>query len=169
VSARARPVSPTGWILLPAAAAFAAAFVFATPVRFAGLQLPEPVFALVPAYVWALERPSAVAPMALAGLGMGLDLLWGTPLGLWSCGLLAAYAAIFLIRPMLAGQEFWVLGGAYVAACAAAFLIGLTLVSLKAGRVPDLIGVGAQFLVTVLLYPFAWKLAERYESAEMRY
>jgi rod shape-determining protein MreD len=169
IARRARPVSPAMWILAPAAAAFAASFVLAVPLRVEGFQLPEPVFALAPAFAWAMARPSVLPPVALVVLGLALDLLWGAPLGLWAVCLMTAYAVVFFSRRILAGQDVWALWVAYAAACAAAMLTGLILVSLRAGHAPSLLGVALQFAVTVALFPFAWMLIERYEAPDMRF
>ncbi len=157
------------WIAAPMAACLAASVILAVPLRVEGLQAPEPVFALVPAFAWAIARPSILPPLALVILGLGLDLLWGGPLGLWPLCLLAAYALVFFSRRMLSGQDFLALWGAYAAACATAFVAGLSLMVLCSGEVPSLIGVGLQFLATAALFPFAWRLIERYEAADMRY
>lgn len=166
---RARPVSPTLWILAPMAASILASLLLAVPLRVAGLQLPEPVFALAPTFAWAIVRPSIWPPWALAILGVLLDLLWGTPVGLWALCLLAAYAFVFFSRRSLAGQDIWVLWAAYGAACVVALCLGFLLTWLRTGAAPDLIGVGLQFAVTAALFPFAWKLVERYESADTRF
>ena len=165
----ARPLSPMEWIGLPLIAALLASFVLAVPVRIAGLQAPEPVFALIPAFAWGLGRPSALPPFALIVLGLGLDLLWGGPLGLWPLCLLAAYALVFSARRVLAGQEFLALWGAYAVAGMAAMIVGFTLSGLRAGNAPSLVGVGLQFVVTAALYPFAWRLIERYEAQDARF
>ncbi|HEY2481095.1 MAG TPA: hypothetical protein VGI30_02705 [Caulobacteraceae bacterium] len=162
-------MSPTLWIGGPMVASMAASVVLAVPVRVAGLQAPEPVFALVPAFAWAIARPAITPPFALVILGLFLDLLWGSPLGHWPLCLLAAYALIFAARRILSGQEFLALWGAYALACAAAELTGLALASLHSGRVPGLTGAGLQFVITAALFPFAWRLIERYEAADARY
>jgi rod shape-determining protein MreD len=164
-----RSMSPAVWLGLPMAASLVASLIFALPLRVAGLQAPEPVFALVPAFAWAFARPSILPPLALVALGLALDLLWGGPQGLWPLCLLAAYALIFLARHILSGQEFAALWAAYAAACAAAMGAGVALMTLRAGHSPSLIGVGLQFLVTAALFPFAWRLIERYEAAETRF
>lgn len=169
IARRQRPVSPTLWILGPMAAVVLASLVFAVPLRVAGLQLPEPVFALAPAFAWAIVRPSVWPPIALGVLGLGLDLIWGTPLGLWAASLLTAYAAVFFSRRNLAGQDVWVLWAAYGAACAAAFLVGFLLSWVRAGDTPSLVGVGLQFALSAVLFPFAWRMVERYEAADARY
>ncbi|HEY2178700.1 MAG TPA: hypothetical protein VGH15_08980 [Caulobacteraceae bacterium] len=169
IARRRPPLSPLVWYGVPAAAALAASLILATPVRVAGLQAPEPVFALVPAFAWAMARPSIVPPLVLTGLGLALDLLWGGPLGLWPTCLLAAYALVFAARRILSGREFLGLLAWYAAACATAMMVGMVLTSLRAGRVPALLGVGEQLLITVVLFPFAWRLIERYEASETRY
>jgi rod shape-determining protein MreD len=163
------PISPLVWLGAPMAAVFAASLVLAVPLRAFDLQLPEPAFALIPAFAWAMARPSVVAPFALIVLGGGLDLLWGGPLGLWPMCLLCAYALVFCARRIVAGQDFLALWAWYAAACATAMTAGLILVSLRSGRVPGLAGVGLQFAVTAAMFPFAWRLIERYEASDQRY
>ncbi len=165
----ARPLPVAAWLGAPMLACMIAAIVFATPVRILGLQPPEPVFALAPAFAWALIRPSIWPPLALVVLGVFLDLLWGAPMGLWALCLLAAYGLIFFARGILSGQDFWVLWAWYGAACALAIVSGVGLVSLCAGRLPSLVGAGLQWLVSAALFPFAWRLIERYEDADIRF
>jgi len=161
---RTRSVSPAVWILGPAAAAFGASLVLATPLQVGGLQLPEPVFAFVPAFAWALGRPSMGAPFALVVLGVALDFLWHTPTGFWAVCLLVTYALTFFARRILGGQEVWALWGAFAVNCAAAMLVGFALTAFRAGVAPSLVGVGLQLAVSVALFPFAWRLIERYEA-----
>jgi rod shape-determining protein MreD len=164
-----RPISPPLWVAGPVAACLLAALLLAVPLRLAGLQAPEPVFALIPAFTWAVVRPSIWPPVALAVLGVGLDLIWGTPPGFWAVLLLAAYALVFFSRRSLAGQDVWILWVAYGAACALAFGLGFAIALLRTGSPPSLVGLGLQFAVTVVLFPFAWKLVERYEAADTRF
>ena len=39
--------------------------IFAIPFRVFSLQLPEPVFCMVPVFAWAVIRPSILAPFAI--------------------------------------------------------------------------------------------------------
>ena len=164
-----RPISPTVWIVGPMTAAFLASLLLAVPLRIAGWPLPEPVFALAPAFAWAIVRPSIWPPFALVILGVSLDLLWGTPMGFWAVCLLVAYALLFFLRRSLAGQDVWFLWAAYGAAAGAAFALGFLLTWIRTGQAPSLIGIALQFAVTALLFPFAWRLVERYESADTRF
>jgi rod shape-determining protein MreD len=157
------------WLGAPLLACVALDLVFATPVRIAGLQAPEPVFALVPAFAWAMARPSLSAPFALAVLGVASDLIWGDPPGFWALNLLAGYAVIFFARRIVAGQGFWALWGWYAAACAAAMLTGELLMGARAGHLPSVVGVALQWLITTALFPFAWRLGEAYEDTDTRF
>ena len=147
----------------------AASLIFALPLEMFGLRPPEPVFALVPAFAWAMIRPSILPPFALLVLGLFLDVLWGGPLGLWPLALLAAYAPVLFARAFLSAQGFWSLWGWYAAACAAALATGLVFMSFRAGLAPNLVGAAWQLLATVALFPFANRLIERYEEADTRF
>src|SRR5215472_8623119 len=156
----ARPLSPLGWLGLPALICIAATVVLATPIRIFGLALPEPVFPLALAFAWALIRPSVLPPFALLALGLFLDVFWGGPQGLWPLCLLAAYAAVLLVRRLVTGQDFVVMAAWYALASAVAFGVGYGLISLDSGSPPSLTALGWQYIWTVALFPFAWRLIE---------
>jgi len=157
------------WLLTPAAMSMAAALLLALPLKIYGLQLPEPVFAMAPAFAWALIRPSMLPPFVLTGLGLFQDILWGGPLGFWPICLLALYGLAFSARRVLSSEGFWVLGAGYATFSLAAFAVALGLALLASGEVASLIGVGLQFLVTLALFPLAWLLIERFEDADVRF
>jgi rod shape-determining protein MreD len=165
----ARPLNPLFWLGVPMLICVAASVVLAVPIRVWGLQLPEPVFGLAPAFAWAMIRPSILPPFALMLLGLFMDALWGGPSGLWPACLLAAYAPVLMLRSVLMAQSFVVMWGWYILACALAFGVGVYLVTLDSGDMPNLFAVGWQFLVTGALYPFAHRLIERYEDADVRF
>ena len=156
------------WILGPSVVSIAGTLIFATPVRLFNLALPEPVFPLVAAFVWAALRPSVVAPLALVGLGLYLDVVWGGPLGLWPMCLIAAHTVALSVRRLLSGEDFFVLWIWYGVACLAAFAVGLIALRVSVGDWPNLIGTALQAVVTIALFPLAWWLIERYPTDEGR-
>ncbi len=156
------------WILGPAVVCAGATVLFAAPIRVLGVALPEPVFPLVAAYVWAVLRPSVAAPFALAGLGLFLDLVWGGPVGLWPICLIAAHVLALSVRRLLSGEDFVVLWVWYAIACAVAFGVGVVSMRAASGIWPTLTGVALQAAVTVALFPLAWTLIERYHTDEAR-
>ena len=165
----ARPMNPVGWLGLPLLAAVVMTVLFATPIRFFGLALPEPVFPLALAFAWALIRPSVLPPFALLLLGLFLDVFWGGPQGLWPLCLLAAYASVLAVRRQITGHEFLVVALWYAASTAVAFGVGFVLMSMAAGQAPSLFALGWQYLATLILFPFAHRLIERYEDADVRF
>lgn len=165
----AQGLNPWVWIGLPALQVLAATLVFAMPLRVFGLQLPEPVFAMVPAFAWAAIRPSVIAPFAVLMLGLSLDLLWGGPMGLWSLCLLLTYGLALAGRNMMAGQGHVALFVWYAGLAALSFGLGWLVTALSVGAAPTLIGLALQYLATVALYPLAQRLIDLFEDADVRF
>ena len=164
-----RVVGPQHWIFIPALIALAATIVFATPVRFFGLPLPEPIFPMVLAFAWPLIRPSIIAPLALLLCGLFLDLLWGSPMGLWSLMMLAVYGVVLFARSFIVGQDTLFLFGWYAGSVSCAWFAAWLFVSLDIGVMPNLIGGLLQLIVTIALFPFAKHLMDRFDDGEVRF
>jgi rod shape-determining protein MreD len=159
----------TRWLGAPFIAVILVTLVFAVPVRLFGLRLPEPVFAFVPAFAWAVIRPSFLGPVLLLVLGLFLDLLWNSSLGLWPISLILAYAFVLPARPLMAGQGRLVMWAWYAAACAIGFGIAYLLTMFDVLSTPNLISALFQYLVTVALYPLAHILIQQFEDADVRF
>jgi rod shape-determining protein MreD len=164
-----QPLSPLEWLVPPAVASVVATILLALPIKVFGLQLPEPVFAMAPAFAWAVIRPSILPPFVLAGLGLFQDMLWGGPLGFWPLCLLTLYGLTFSVRRVLGSEGFWALGAWFAAICAVSFAMGLLLTALVSGQAPSLLGLALQFVVTIALFPLAWLFIERFEDADVRF
>jgi rod shape-determining protein MreD len=165
----ARPLNPWRWLIAPALLCILAAMIFAIPIRVFGQQLPEPVFPMICAFSWAVIRPSILAPIVLLIMGVLLDIFWGTPMGLWALSLLVAYAGSLAVRNMMTGQSRPMMWAWYAGFCAVAMLSGYLFTVLDAKTLPSLIAVFWQFLATSLLYPFAHRLIDRFEDADVRF
>ena len=167
--AAARPLSWWRWLGAPMLLCVAATVVFAAPLRIVGLQAPEPVFPMVMAFAWPVIRPSVLAPFCLMAMGLFLDIFWGGPMGLWALSLLIAYGVVLTARSALVGQSqamllFWY-GATAALALGAAFLVTMMDVHAK----PSLVAIGWQFLATLVLYPLAYRLIDRFEDADVRF
>ncbi|MDO8409804.1 MAG: hypothetical protein Q7S93_07060, partial [Phenylobacterium sp.] len=139
------------------------------PVRVFGWGLPEPVFCMVPAFAWAVIRPSMLAPFGVLFLGLFLDLFWGGPIGLWALSLLVAYGAVLGARSMMVGQSRPMMWAWFAVACAVAELVAFLITQLTARATPNFLAVMWQFLATILLYPFAHRLIDRFDDADVRF
>jgi rod shape-determining protein MreD len=157
------------WIVYPSLAAIAATVVLATPAELFGLKLPEPVLPLILAFAWPLIRPSMVAPAVLFGLGLFLDLFWGGRLGMWPLCLLAVYGAVLVSRIFLAGQETRVLFVWYAVCTAMAFLVAYGIVGMDAGNAPSLLSLLGQMIPTLLLFPIADWMIQRFDDGDVRF
>jgi rod shape-determining protein MreD len=164
-----QPLSPWQWLVIPMLLCIVATVIFAVPLRIAGLRAPEPVFPVILAFAWAMIRPSMMAPFFLLLLGVFLDAFWGGPMGLWPVSLLVPYGAVLSARTLLVGQSQLMLGFWYGATVGLAMGAGFLLTALDAHATPSLVAVGWQMLATVLLYPFAYGLIDRFEDADVRF
>ncbi len=168
-NSNAQPLAPWRWLGVPMVQVMAITFLFALPVRFWGVGLPEPVFALPVVFAWAVIRPSMLAPIGVMLMGLYLDVLWGSPIGLWAVCLLLPYGLVLGGRAMLAGQGRLIMWAWYAAATGLALGAGYLFTTLDAQNAPNAVSVGWQFLATVALYPLADLLIDRFEDADVRF
>ena len=162
-------LDPIRWMGVPMAACILGTLLFAAPIRVFGLRLPEPVFAMVPVFAWAVLRPSMLAPICLLILGLVDDLVWGGRLGLWGLGLLVAYGFVLITRNMMTGQSrlmMWVWWAATLTVGMGAVYLAVRMIDDNA---PDPLAVALQWLPTFLLYPLADRLIDRFEDADPRF
>jgi rod shape-determining protein MreD len=164
-----RHLSPWGWIWFPLLTCVLASMVVSTPLRVFGLRLPEPIFALVPAFAWAVIRPSILPPFLLLALGLFLDLIRGGQLGLWPAALILGYAFVLATRPLMSGQSRPIMWGWFAVTCIVAIGAAFLLTMLDALVTPNPVATFWQLLATVLLYPFAHRLIARFEDADVRF
>lgn len=162
-------LDPVRWMGVPMAACMLGTLLFSAPIRVFGLRPPEPVFAMVPVFAWAVLRPSILAPLCLLILGLFDDFVWGGRLGLWSLGLLVAYGFVLVTRNMMSGQSrlmMWVWWAASLTMGMGSIYLAVRFLT---GNSPSPLAVAGQWLPTVLLYPLADRLIGRFEDADPRF
>lgn len=164
-----RVVGPVQWIVIPALVTVAVTILLATPVELFGLNLPEPVIPMVLAFSWPLIRPSVTAPLVLTLLGLLLDIVLYGPLGLWALALLAIYAVVLASRSFLIGQDTAVLFVWYAACCALAFLLVYLVRMIIDHNAASILALIGQVVPTLLLFPFADRMIERFEDGDVRF
>ena len=118
-----------------------------------------------------LGRAAAVDLDALrsSGLGLFLDMVWGSPAGLWSLSLIAAYVTVLVSRNMMSGQSRTMMWIWFAAACAVAIGLAYLATTWDSGVAPNLLTTLWQLLPTMMLYPFSHRLIERFEDADPRF
>lgn len=162
-------VGPVQWVVYPALAVIVLTVLLATPIRIFGLRLPEPVLPMVLAFAWPLIRPSMVGPLVLFGLGLFLDLLWGGTMGLWPICLLAVYGVVLTARNFLAGQQTAIQFLLYAGCTVLAFVLAYLIVTMTSGTAPNVWPLLAQWVQTLILFPAAFWLIERFDDGDTRF
>ena len=165
----AERLDPVRWVLIPITASLGATLLLTAPLRIHGVQLPEPIFAMIPTFAWAVLRPSILSPLCVLALGFCCDRVWGARLGLWELSLLAAFGFVLVTRSMMSGQSRTMLWAWYAAACAVAMATAYLAVVLETHSAPSLLAVAGQWLPTAILYPVADGLIGRFEDADPRF
>ena len=95
------------------------------PVSILGGQVPAPLLALMPIYLWCLVRPDLMSPAWAFLIGVLEDILSNSPPGVWGAAFIVTYALIDRQRDAFAGLSGFgaILGFATSAlvACATAY------------------------------------------------
>lgn len=162
-------LDPIRWLGGPFALCIAGTILLSIPLRVWGLRLPEPVFAFVPAFAWAVIRPSVLAPVLLLILGLFMDYFWGGSRGLWAIALILSYGFVLATRSSMTGQGRLVMWAWYAVTCAIGFIVAYLLVMLDVLSTPSLLATFLQWLVTAALYPAAHYLIQQFEDADIRF
>jgi rod shape-determining protein MreD len=149
--------------------ALAATVILGIPIRLWGFQLPEPVFPMAVVFAWGVIRPSVLAPVAIVMMGLALDAFWGGPLGLWALCLLIGYGLVLGARSMTAGQSRGALWVWYGVVTAIAFGAGFLITAMRTHDLPSLAMTAWHYLATIALYPFAYRLIDMFEDADVRF
>jgi rod shape-determining protein MreD len=164
-----RSLEPWRWLGVPMLQVLGATILFGVPIQLWGLQLPEPVFPMAVVFAWAVIRPSILAPVAIVAMGLFLDIFWGGPMGLWALCLLIAYGLVLGGRSMTAGQSRAAMWVWYAVVTAVAMGAGFLIEAMRARAMPGLVATGWQYLATIVLYPFAHRLIDMFEDADVRF
>jgi rod shape-determining protein MreD len=164
-----RSLEPWRWLGVPMLQALGATILLGIPIRLWGFQLPEPVFPMAAVFAWGVIRPSVLAPLAIVAMGLFLDIFWGGPLGLWALCMLIAYGVVLGARSMTAGQSRGALWIWYGVVTALAFAAAYLITGLRDEAMPSLLLTGWHYLATIALYPFAYRLIDMFEDADVRF
>ena len=110
-----------------------------------------------------------LAPFAAVIMGLALDVFWGSSFGLFALILVVAYGMVLGGRSMTAGQSRGAMWVWYGVVTAVAMAVGFLIVALKDRSMPSLFAVAWQYLATIILYPFAYRLIDMFEDADVRF
>lgn len=138
---------------LPAASIVAVTILLAMPGLIPAQPACRTAFVIASVYFWSLYRPASLPAPVVALLGVLLDLLGASPLGLWAVLLLLEQAAVAPMRRVLVRQSFLMVWLAFTG-----FAVAISALEWLARAVLDLAllppgPILAQGLIAILLYP----------------
>lgn len=137
----------------PAAFMFFGMLVIGVPLGMPGLAVLRPAFAMACVFFWSLYRPSSLPAPLVAGMGLLLDLLGISPLGLWAVLLLVFQGATLAARRRLILQSFLVTWAVFFGFAAVASGFAWAMQSGLGLRLLPVSPMAAQILLAGGIYP----------------
>lgn len=113
----------------------------------------KPLFLLMAIYYWTIYRPSIIPSFLLFFLGLGIDFLAGTPLGLQSFVYLVIALLVRGQRRFFFSQSFVMVWSGFALTSLLASLMVWVLYSIGNMNVPPVLPVLGQAFISALLYP----------------
>jgi rod shape-determining protein MreD len=142
--------------LVPMVTGLVGVLIANIPLSILGGLVPAPLFGLVPVYFWCLVRPDLMTPAVAFSIGFAEDILSGGPPGIWTLAFVLTYALLARQRENFAGLSglVAVLGFSAAAtfACGIAYFTVAGLNLLSGLRLPPLVPVVSELMMTVLFY-----------------
>lgn len=129
------------------------------PAHTPGYPQIAPLIPLMAVYHWAVNRPELLPAFAVFTIGLLVDTLGGTPIGVNALVFLAVYGLVAAQRRFLLGKPFWIAWLGFALTAAAAALQTWVLLSLFETTLlaPD--AIVFQYLTTLGCFPIlAWIL-----------
>jgi len=141
--------------LVPGLLSLALLLVSAVPVPIPGYRVVAPSLLLMAVYHWTIYRPTLLPPPAVFLLGLGYDILAGTPFGLSALTLLLVHTLVTTQRRFFLGKVFPIVWWGFALVAVATFLFLWIAGSVIAGGMLDPRAFAFQCLLTASLYPLA--------------
>lgn len=146
VDAASRYAFPAGFLVL-------GLFVLGLPFGIPGQAALRPVYAMACVFFWSLYRPASLPAPAVALVGLLLDLLGLSPLGLWAVLLLLLQGAVLAARRRLVPQSFFMTWAVFSAFAAAVSALAWALQAALELHLLPLLPLAAECVLAFGLYP----------------
>ncbi|HVB16552.1 MAG TPA: rod shape-determining protein MreD [Stellaceae bacterium] len=153
--------------MLPLATTLLAAFIAILPVQAPGYAALTPAFTLMAVYHWTIYRPDLLPPVGLFAVGLGQDLLAGTPVGVSALVLLVARAVVLRHRRYFINRTFAFVWTGFALLGAAAALGTWGLHCLMQLNLFDLRTPVFRTVLTIAIFPLASLALGRTQRALM--
>lgn len=145
---------------LPLLTALLLVLLSVTPLRLPDLSMVTPNLALIAVYYWGIHRPDLLPAPAAFLVGLTLDALGGTPLGLMALVLLLVQGVAVTQGRVFTDKSFVVGWFGFMVVAVGAFALSWVLAMLWLGELLAIAPVVHQCGLTIALYPgVGWLLA----------
>ncbi len=148
-----RQLDATSRYIFPAGVLVFGLFVIGMPFGLPGQAALRPVYAMACVFFWSLYRPASLPAPFVAAIGLLLDLLGLTPLGLWAVLLLLLQGVTLLLRRRLAAQSFFSVWAVFCLLAAATCVLSWAAQSLLILRLLPAAPLTPQIFFAIGLYP----------------
>jgi rod shape-determining protein MreD len=127
------------------------------PLRVPPLGVAGPVWTMMSVYYWALYRPDLMPAVAVFLIGLMLDALSGTPLGINALVFLIVHRLVVTQRRFFYGKPFVIVWLGFGLVTAGAFAAAWLLTSLWHAKILDLDVLVFRSLLTLGLFPLVFR------------
>lgn len=161
MSAQALLLQIDRWVrdTAPVTVTLAIVVLGAAPWPFPASATFSPMLSLIAVYFWAQRRPRAMTPWVAFAVGLIVDILAGTPIGMNALVFVLVHALVTGQRRSLDGKPLVLAWGVFAVVAVAASLTKWGLASINHLTLVGFGPVLAQLWATILLYPLAaWLL-----------
>lgn len=157
------------WQKLGESARSAAPFLFAlfltllsvVPIQIDGYSRVAPPLALLAIFFWGVYRPELLPPLAVAILGLMLDVLTGAPLGQYMLIFLLVQASLISQRQLFLAHNFFILWWGFAITAALAGLVSWIIGSISLKTMMPLEDIAVQAAIGIALFPVIAALSHR--------
>jgi rod shape-determining protein MreD len=161
--------SPPTWYKLGDSARSAAPFLLAllltflgvVPLQIEGYNRIAPPLALLAVFYWGIYRPELLPPLAVAILGLVLDILSGAPLGQYMLIFLLVHASLISQRQLFLAHNFFILWWGFTITAAIAAVLSWGFGSLGQKSLLPLEDIAVQAAMGIALFPLVAGLCHR--------
>lgn len=138
------------------------------PVGVVAIDRLLPLLPLMAIYHWSIYRPALMTGIAVFGIGIAVDLLTGSYLGVNTLILLLVRYAVASQRSFLAKRSFWLVWWGFMVVCALALLVEWLLVSALAKQFVWPQSFLLQYLIGLTVYPLVSAFLTGVQGSLMR-
>jgi rod shape-determining protein MreD len=161
--------SNPAWQKFGESARSAAPFLFAlfltllgvVPLQISNYGQIAPPLALLAVFFWGVYRPELLPPLAVAVLGLLLDILSGAPLGQFMLIFLLVQGSLVTQRQLFLAHNFFILWWGFAVTAALAGVLVWLISSLSLKNILPIHDIAVQAIIAVALFPVVAALCHK--------